>query len=106
VPGSGCPTEPLRDGGADHGRRGVALVGRCGRIGGEAGAELLELAGELAGGAQEHVAGLPLRQVGECVDHPSRGEDELAGPGRTQGLTELEGQLAIEDVEGLIEVVW
>ena len=32
-------------------------------------------------------------------------QDELARPGGTEGLTELEGQLASEDVEGLVEVV-
>jgi hypothetical protein len=60
---------------------------------------------EAWGRADEHVARGGVAVIGERVGHVARDEGELAGALGGDRLVDLEGQLALEQVEGLVEVV-
>ena len=72
-----------------------------GRLGGDARPVALEARGR----ADQHVARGRVAVVGERVRHAARGEGELARALGDDGIVDLEDQLALEYVEGLVEVV-
>ena len=60
---------------------------------------------EARGRADEHVARGRVAVVGQRVGYVARGEGELARALGDEGVLDLEDQLALEHVEGLVEVV-
>jgi hypothetical protein len=64
-----------------------------------------EVALESGRGADDQIAGGSRAQVGEGVRHPARREGDLSRIHSNEVVPKLEGQLPLEDVEGLVEVV-
>jgi transposase len=78
---------------------------RGGLDAGPLGREPREVALEAGRCAEEEIAGVGIALVGEGMGDSARGEDDLTSRGARQRLLELEGELAAEHVEGLVELM-
>jgi hypothetical protein len=89
--------------------RQVAIAIRIGlqrpQIASDSAVQLREVVGKLAGSADQQVLGATLAEVGQPVNRASCREHELGPNGSPKRFAELEGELAVQYVERLIEVV-
>ena len=97
---------PFSDAGADDDDVGIRLARAWRRIDpGSLGGDAIEIALEPSRGADQQVAGWGIAEICESVVGPTRREHHAPAVAPKQLLAKLKGELTVEHVEGLIEVV-